>query len=190
MTSSFLSGDADLHALFKLIQRPESELTRVDFQEQLLLASVRAATRIWKQGDTVLGFAFVDAYNNLWFETESDFFLRNELETEMVEWGVACMQRRNAATNSKNTLDCCCRVDNLDRIRVLEKHGFVLEPIRSLRYARSLDTPMPTYPLPDGFSLRSVAGKDKVEQLVALHRAAFGTDSMNVEQRLAMMCTP
>ena len=41
-----------------------------------------------------------------------------------------------------------------------------------------------------GFSLRCVEGEHEVESLVSLHRAAFGTENMTVEQRLAIMHGP
>jgi hypothetical protein len=44
--------------------------TIVDFEEWILLPSIRAATRIWEQDRKIVGFAFVDEFNNLWFEAE------------------------------------------------------------------------------------------------------------------------
>jgi ribosomal protein S18 acetylase RimI-like enzyme len=44
--------------------------------------------------------------------------------------------------------------------------------------------------LPAGFTIRHVAGEHEVENLVELHRAAFGTENMTVAYRLAMMRVP
>jgi ribosomal protein S18 acetylase RimI-like enzyme len=44
--------------------------------------------------------------------------------------------------------------------------------------------------LPAGFTIRHVSGEHEVENLVELHRAAFGTENMTVAYRLAMMCVP
>jgi len=44
--------------------------------------------------------------------------------------------------------------------------------------------------LPTGFAIRHVAGEHEVEALVALHRAAFGTENLTVEDRLSWMRTP
>jgi mycothiol synthase len=57
-------------------------------------------------------------------------------------------------------------------------------------YERSLGAPIPEHAFPSGFSLRSVTGEQEVERLVALHRSAFGTENMTVEQRLAIMRAP
>ncbi len=189
MISSILFDDNDIQAMKELRRRLASKSTIVDFDEQILLSSIRATTRIWKQDSKIVGFAFVDEFNNLWFDTEAESALVDKLETEIVEWGVICIKGRNAETGSHNTLDCTCNANDSHCIRVLEKHGFTVEQVRSLHYSRPLNTPIIEYPLPSGFSIRCVKGKDEVEQLVALHQAAFGTNNMTIEYRLAMMST-
>jgi mycothiol synthase len=87
-------------------------------------------------------------------------------------------------------VDACCRAGDVEQLRFLEKFGFVREPIRSLKYSRSLAEPIDEFPFPPGFSVRFVTGESEVEALVALHRAAFGTDNMTVEERLAIMRAP
>jgi ribosomal protein S18 acetylase RimI-like enzyme len=190
MQSSIFSNDTDLQDMQALIDRLAANLTLVDFDEQIQLASVRAATRLWRQSGQLIGFAYVDDYNNLWFETEPEWAHPDELEAEIVAWGVTCIQQRNAETGEDGTLDCACSAAHRHRVQMLEKHGFQPAPERSLRYARSLAEPVAAYPLPAGFSLRCAAGPAEVEALVALHRAAFGTDHMTVEERLAMMNAP
>jgi mycothiol synthase len=189
MQSSLLHNDNDVQAMRELRERLASRSTIVDFDEQILLSSIRATTRIWKQDSKIVGFAFVDEYNNLWFETETEFALLDKLETEIVEWGVICVKRGNAETDTDHTLDCTCKADDSHRLSVLKKHGFTPERVRSLQYSRGLNEPIIEYPLPSGFSIRCVQGKDEIEQLVALHRAAFGTNNMTIEYRLAMMST-
>ncbi len=100
------------------------------------------------------------------------------------------MKKRNAKTGQNETLDASFLVENTWQIALLQRSGFVQENLRSLHYARSLNEPIPEYPLPPGFSLRCVQGEDEVENLVALHRAAFGTENMTVEERLAIMRAP
>jgi ribosomal protein S18 acetylase RimI-like enzyme len=190
MESSILFDDNDIQAMRELRGRLASKSTIVDFDEQILLSSTRETTRIWKQDNKIVGFAFIDEYNNLWFDAEAEFSLLDELETEIVEWGINCIKRRNAETSIDNTLDCTCNADDSHRISVLKKHGFTPEQVRSLRYLRPLNKQIAEHPLPTGFSIRCVKGKEEVEQLVALHRAAFGTNNMTIEYRLAMMSTP
>lgn len=190
MESSILLDGMDVQAIREFRGRLASKSTIVDFDEQILLPSTRETTRIWQQDNKIVGFAFLDQYNNLWFDTETEFSLLDELETEIIEWGVFCRIRRITETGTANTLDCPCNADNNHRISILEKHGFMLEPVRSLQYSHPLNKQIAEYPLPTGFSIRSVKGKNEVDQLVALHRAAFGTNNMTIEYRLAMMSTP
>lgn len=188
MKRSMLHDDSDVQAIREFRERLTSGSTIVDFEEQILLSSIRATTRIWKLDDNIVGFAFVDEYNNLWFDTEPAFV--EELGTEIVGWGVTCIKRRNAETGTENSLDCTCNAGDSHRLSVLKKHGFIPEQVRSLQYSRSLHQPITEYPLPAGFAIRCVRGESEVEQLVALHRAAFGTNQMTVEYRLAMMSSP
>jgi ribosomal protein S18 acetylase RimI-like enzyme len=88
------------------------------------------------------------------------------------------------------TLRTPCRDDNQERIALLTHHGFVPEPIGTLHLQRSLALPIPAPQLPSGFSVRHVSGEAEVEDLVELHRAAFGTENMTVAYRLAMMRVP
>jgi mycothiol synthase len=190
MENSILSSDHEIQAMRDLMKRLGEKSTVVDFEEQILLAASRASLRLWKHNDQLLGFAYVDAYNNLWFDTEPENSCPAQLEAEIVAWGAACLKSRSPDSEAGSTLDCCCRSDNHQRVQLLERHAFSLQPIRSLRYARSLTEPVKIHPLPAGFSIRCVNGEDEVDPLVALHRAAFGTDYMTNEERLAIMSAP
>ena len=188
VTSHLLSDESELthlRALLKRVPRPGV----VDFEEHMAVPAIRAMTRLWQTGDELIAFAYVDAFNNLWFEflpeQQSD-----QLEFEIIEWGVTCMRQRHAGAEELPTLDATCNADNAARVEILERHGFVREAVRTLKYERSLTGPVPDAPLPAGFSLRSTAGEREVDALAALHRAAFGTDNMTAEARLAIIHAP
>jgi ribosomal protein S18 acetylase RimI-like enzyme len=104
-----------------------------------------------------------------------------ELEEAIMQWGVAC---------GELPLDAVCREDDVERYAWLLRHGFQPQAIRTLRFVRPLVDPLPDPQLPPGFIIRSVAGEYEIEALVALHRAAFGTDNMTIEERRAMMSVP
>lgn len=183
-------GEQDLQAVRNLLENLPSGTSLVDFEENMQLESVRSKARIWRQSQDVIAFAYVDDYNNLWFECLPDFPLVDQLETEIIEWGITCTRKRNIETGQSNTLDYSCSADDSHRLQLLEKHGFFREAVRSLHYSLNLRQPAQLYPLPEGFSIRPVKGEEELDKLVALHRAAFGTDQMTVEYRLAMMSTP
>jgi len=189
MDSCLLQKEADIQLMRDLIRRLPDESTVVDFEEAMLLASVRSTTRLWQRDDRLIGFAYVDDYNNLKFATDPDY-VSARLEREIVEWGATCMKKRNAETGQDDTLDACCSATDRQRMAMLEKYGFTRESLRSLHYARSLGEPIADHAFPQGFSLRCVEGEHEVERLTALHRAAFGTENMTVEQRLAIMRAP
>ena len=103
---------------------------------------------------------------------------------------IACLKREPQADNEAVTLDAVCREEDTARLAWLTRYGFQSQAVRTLRFTRSLSEPIPDPQLPAGFSIRPVAGPVEVEALVALHRAAFGTDNMTTEERRAMMSGP
>lgn len=190
------SGEKDLQAMLDLLiaARPPERVTDypslVDLQELLATREVQENTRLWLDvHDNLLGYAFVDHYHNLRFEIHPQI-TGPVIESQMVNWGVECIRRAVREGGEPLTLDASCREDNTRQIEILERNGFVRQGERSLHLTRSLDEPIPTPQIPTGFSLRHVLGEQEVEALVALHRAAFGTEHMTVEERLAMMHVP
>jgi ribosomal protein S18 acetylase RimI-like enzyme len=80
--------------------------------------------------------------------------------------------------------------DDWALINLIERHGFRAEDWYTPKYARRLDDVISEPRLPPGFSIRHVAGEQDVEAYVALHRDAFGTPNMYVEERRALMRDP
>jgi ribosomal protein S18 acetylase RimI-like enzyme len=190
MNSYPFYGEQDLRALRNFIDNLSSNISLVDFEENMQLESVRSTVRIWRQSQEIIAFAYIDDYNNLWFEAMPDFPFLDHLEAQIINWGATCMKARNTVTGQADTLDYSCSADDLHRIQLLQSHGFILEAVRSLKYSCSLNQPVRQYPLPHGFTIRPVKGEEEIDKLVALHRAAFGTDQITVEYRLAMMSVP
>jgi len=190
------SGEDDIQSMLDLLiaVRPAARITvypgLVDLREILALSTVRANTRLWFGiDDRLVAFAIVDHYHNLWFEFDPQLSPRN-IGTEIVAWGEKCVRRSVLAGADTLTLRASCRDDDAERLALFAQHGFVMRDWHVLRMVRALDEPIPAPRLPDGFRIRHVAGEDEVEALVALHRAAFGTENMTVEERLAMMRVP
>ncbi len=194
LASRAYSGASDLQSMLDLLvaTRPADRITDypsiVDLRELYALNDVQSNTRLWLgNDDQIVGFAFVDQYNNFWFQVDQQV-ASSLIESEMVAWGVACVRRAAIQDDSQTwTLDASCRDDDREQIAMLERNGFVRQEICSLHMTRSLDDPIPAPQVPMGFSIRHVAGEQEVQELVALHRAAFGSENMTVEERLAMM---
>jgi mycothiol synthase len=177
-----------------LAVRPADRITDypsvVDLREVLALSNVQDNTRLWFDAKgQMVAFAFVDHYNNLRFEIDQQA-AHPETESEIVTWGVECIRCAMRASDESLTLNASCRDDDTERIALLERHGFVMQETRTLHLVCSLNEPFSTPQVPTGFSIRHVAGEQEVKALVALHRAAFGTENMTVEERLAMMRVP
>jgi mycothiol synthase len=190
------AGDADLQAMIDLLVavRPAERLTDypgvVDLHELLALPEVQANTRLWfATNGQIAAFAFVDSYQNLRFEFNQLASAAN-VESDIIAWGISCIQRTMQERGETLTLDTSCREDDIERLALLARHGFVPEDIKSLHMVRSLHEPIPVPQLPAGFTIRPVAGEHEAEALVTLHQAAFGTNNMTVAERLAMMRVP
>lgn len=189
MNSYLVRNETDIQWMRELIQRLPDKPTIEFFEEFIARQTIRDGTRLWTHADRLAGFAFIDEFNNLRFEIDPDFASEG-LEDEIVNWGVLCMRERNAQSGQNETLDYSCSPENRQRIAIVERHGFVTDRVRTLHYARSMDEPICDHSFPPGFTYRSVEGETEVEKLVALHRAAFGTQKMTVENRLAIMRAP
>ena len=120
-TSRLYSGVADLQSILDLLVavRPAERITDfpsvVDLRELLALPVVRDNTRLWFDADDrLIGFAFVDHYNNLCFESADP-----GIETEIVDWGGQCIRRAMQATGESLTLYASCCDDHTDRIATI-----------------------------------------------------------------------
>lgn len=187
------AGEKDLQSMAELLiaVRDANSIARYpeagDLEELLAIEAVRNNTRLWWEPDKELAaFAIVDAYHNLWFETRLGEWA-GQIEKEIIDWGIHCIQMETIDPDGEASLDASCREDDKTRIEFLEAHGFKRQEITTLHLVQALTEPIPEPQLPDGFIMRYVAGEHEVEDLVRLHRGAFGTENMTVEERLSIM---
>ncbi len=172
-----------------LMIRMGEEDSLISFEEALQSKEVQKTIRLWEQDDVLFAFSYVDDYFNLQYVIAPDF-ISSALEDEIIAWGISCASDRNSRLKENHTLDFSCEGNDKRKISLFLRHGFIQEELRSLDFSRSLLTLLPVFPIPNGFLIRPVHGEGEVEELVDLHRAAFGTKNMTVEQRLAIMRTP
>lgn len=197
-TSRLYGGSADLQAMIDLLIAARAsgqagEFPGVgDLQQLLARPELQATTRLWQDSaGRLAGFAIVHLlYDQLLFEVAPPL-AAGDLVAQIIAWAEACVRRADAVEGLPVvTLNTSCRADDHERIALLERHGFVPQPVPTLHMVRPLDEPIAAPELPPGFSIRPVAGEQEVEALVALHRAAFGTDHLTVEDRLGWMRAP
>jgi len=190
------AGAADLQVMISLVAaRPAERITDypgiVDLREMLGRSEMRTNTRLWEDADgQFVGFAILYVtYNKLLFEVAPQV-AGGDVEAQMIAWGVERVQQVGQERSDPITLEVSCRDDNTERIALLERHGFVAQETRTLHMIRSLDEPIPEPQVPEGLVVRHVEGEHEVEPLVALHRAAFGSENITVEDRLSWMRVP
>jgi ribosomal protein S18 acetylase RimI-like enzyme len=184
-----ITSNADIEGIRLFISSLPITPTITDFEENIQMQTVRQNTRLWFEGPQLVAFAYVDDYCNLCFEIAPE--IRNlKLEQEIVDWGTDCMRRVINKTGEIAALDSSCSASSKDRISILERMGFTQQVVRSLHFSCDLSDPIPEICLPHGYAIRCANGESEVAQLVNLHRAAFGTEQMTIEYRLAMMHAP
>lgn len=160
-----------------------------DLHEILSRVSATSQERValWENASgAIVAYGFVALnYCNLYFliapQAQTD-----ELASQIIAWG----REQIKATGKCAAIDSPCRDTNKERIELLEQHGFVRSDGETLFLARSLAEPIPQTHFPAGFQLRPVRGEDEVDELVALHQDAFGTQNMTCEGRLSVMRNP
>ncbi|MBN1487410.1 MAG: hypothetical protein JW981_07190, partial [Anaerolineae bacterium] len=137
LTNRSYAGEEDLQSMIDLLIaiRPPERISDfpsiVDLHEILALREVQDNTRLWFAGDRMVGFAFVDLYDNLRFEIDPQA-VNPDIELEMVNWGVECIRRAMQERGESLTLDASCQADDAGQIAMLERHGFERQEIRSL----------------------------------------------------------
>jgi mycothiol synthase len=82
------------------------------------------------------------------------------------------------------------RDDDAVRRQLAEAHGFLLDEARLVQFHRSLNEPLPVPILPDGFTLRPLAGEQEAGAYAELHRAAFESTPMTAEWRARTLRMP
>ncbi|MBU1751888.1 MAG: hypothetical protein KKA73_29775, partial [Chloroflexi bacterium] len=181
------ADQAAMQALLRAFPSPFESYPSADELPELL-GPLDPDVLLWDRDGELAGFAFVDKYNNLIHRFRPGD-LTDAIEQELMAWAVERIRARRAGDDAI-TLDASAHSDDAAKLAFLRRHGFGLTDVQSLFMARSLTEPFPAPQLPPGFSLRPLAGEDEVAAYVAVHRAAYGTTHMTVEERLTIMHEP
>jgi mycothiol synthase len=188
------ANGVDLQAMIDLLNatRPVNRLGdypgEINLHEMLATNRQQQHTRLWLTPDgSLVAYALVDAFNNLWFEMAAT---DESLAAHIIQWGVEDLCASVLEADSFLTLDTNCSDDNAERLALLKRYSFVEQSVRTLHMTRLLSEPIPEPELPTGFTVRAIVGEGEAEQVTALHQAAFGTQNLTLEDRLAIMRTP
>ena len=193
ITSRIYENEKDFQVIIDLLNklRPAEHRNdypvKVDIEENLASESICANTRLWFDDGQPIAWAYVDDFNKLRWELEGQY---NELiGKELVSWGETCIRKISTNDDETVTLDTSCREDYTERLSFLKLHGFQQADETSIAMTRDLSKPISEPKLPQGFIIRPIKGMEEAEAVASTHRAAFGTDYMTTENRLAIMNT-
>jgi ribosomal protein S18 acetylase RimI-like enzyme len=178
-------------------QRPPSQATDfpgfTDLHELLAIPKTQADTRLWvdRYGRLVC-FAILDrdqASANLIIEIAPGW-QADGLPEQVMGWVETSIRQTSPAPTGTFLLEAGVRSDNPARICMLEELGFERQTGGAVHMERFLSEPIERPQLAPGFFIRPTQAEAEAEAWVRLHRAAFGTEHMTLEYRLAMIQTP
>ena len=184
---------ADLPAMQLLAARhPECATHATDLPYRLTADGPAEAVegRLWEDDGALVGWA-VWLPGSWGMECAAEPGRAADLYPEMLAWG-AGQGAAFAASRAEPTPHwwMYARAQDRARIAALEAAGFERRDWHNLRFERSLAEEPPAPTLPDGFTLRPLAGEAEVPAYVATHRAAFDLKAMNEPWRRRTLSAP
>ena len=185
-------NEADLQAMIALTnKRATNQLTdfpsMVDLQEILGMAERQADAFLWEDTDgKLLGFAFLLRYETAVTLTYELAPNNAPLAKEMIAWAEAEI----ASGTKPVSLKVTAWENDVEKIALLTQLGFEQQAGYSVTMERPLTLLIPPAHLPNGYTMRPLAGEAEVDAWVTLHQAAWGTQNMKHAYRLSMMNVP
>jgi len=188
------SGAGDFARLYDLAaQAPDHVLHLADLPWRLASPSslVPERIRLWETPDgDLLAWAMLQfSWHCLDYAVRSDSRAAG-LDAAILGWVTERLGEESAERGEPLPFYVSARNGDETRIAAVIAAGFVADDWSYVHLVRDLDEPIPEPVLPDGFSIRSLAGEDEVDAYVAMHRAAFDSTSMTAEWRRATLRDP
>ncbi len=188
------AGASDMQRIYELVQAfPAENFHVVDLPYRLCSPSAQEPenARLWEdeQGQ-LLGYAI--AQQPFWtLDYCAHPAARAEgLEERILAWGLERWPQMMPRQEGRLALWLDAREDQTERIALLERLGFVRDAWSMLHLSQSLARVLPPPAVPEGFSIRPLAGEAEVAAYVALHRAAFESNNMTVDWRRRTLESP
>lgn len=199
MESRGYVGPDDLQRMLDAMMAWRQAQPEADYQHvgDLLWAFRRQSqperhVRLWEEAGTLAGFTMIDpAWGMVLHQAHPG--ATEPLRRELFDWGIERLRR--AAHEEGGQMTACdqAREDNVDKIAFLEAEGFTRDDSSNIELLRPLSQPVPSPRLPEGFTVRHLAGEEGVSEYVDMHRDAWsvwGASSYSVEQHLRLMRHP
>jgi len=194
MTELGVPDERELRAMQVLAARyPERSTHAVDLPYRLAWARPghhgRVATALWHEGDELVGWAvWAPGSRETQVTVHPDHAAR--LWPQILAWGTEHARAQAAGGGEPASWWVSAREDDVERIALLEANGFQRQAWKTVQYERDLSDVPPPGALPDGLSVRPLAGAAEIPAYVAAHRAAFNSTNMNDEWRQRILRVP
>ena len=138
---------------------------------------------VWTDGAHVVGWGWFKPPADLdwWVDASLDQVDERQVRLEILSWAgerVAASAQDGAAPRALEVWGA----DGWPETALLEELGYVPSGAQLTQFFQSLDRDLPGPVLPDGYSVRSLAGPAEVPARVEVHRAAFAPSRMTVEK--------
>ncbi len=188
------AGASDMQRIYDLVQAfPAENFHVVDLPYRLCSPSAQEPenVRLWEDEQSrLLGYAI--AQQPFW---ALDYFAHpaaraEGLEERILAWGLERWPQMMPRQEGRLSLWLDAREDQTERIALLERLGFVRDAWSMLHLSQSLARVLPPPAVPEGFSIRPLAGEAEVAAYVGLHWAAFGSNNMTVDWRRRILESP
>ncbi len=167
----------------KAVERPpwEDEQGRV-IAHLRWRALTQRATMLWEETDgSLVAYALMAPPSTVLTFQVHPQARGSGLEAQVLAWAIAGAQEQAQRRGRTFSLWCRCHEYETERRTLLEGAGFSPLPAQVLRLVRSLDTPLPVFHLPAGFTLRAGVHGEELEQYQEVHRAVFDGISMGLD---------
>lgn len=187
-------GAGDMQRIYELVQAfPAENFHVVDLPYRLCSPSAQEPEnmRLWEdEQGRLVGYAI--AQKPFW---TLDYFAHpaaraEGLEERILAWGMERWPQMMPRSNGRLALWLDVREDQPERIALLERLGFARDEWSTLHLQQPLARVLPPPAVPEGFSIRPLAGGAEVSAYVALHRAAFESNTMTVDWRRQTLESP
>jgi mycothiol synthase len=148
---------------------------------QNTVSDPRQNVRLWEdEAGELVGFAWREKYDTV-LQVVPQYRHDSTLLGEMLLWG-EMRQREAAAQEGVDPLYTVAAFeDDFLLLDLLAQQGFQRDEFYMLLMRRDLSQPIPEGKLPEGWSMRHVAGEDEFEQRVDIHREVWHPSKVTLE---------
>jgi ribosomal protein S18 acetylase RimI-like enzyme len=138
---------------------------------------------VWTDGSRVVGWGWFKPPVDLdwWVDAALDEGDQRKVRLEILAWAggrVAATTQDGAAPRGLEVWGA----DGWPETALLEELGYAPTGTQLTQFFQSLDRRVPEPTLPDGYTVRSVAGPEEIPARVEVHRSAFAPSRMTVEK--------